>query len=105
MQFTEEVSPHVSCCLCGEKFPPVVRTEIDGDLLWQFMQCPGCGIRYTITVTDTLMRERLVVLREMSEEGEALSDEEIGKWHRLYDANLLRAIALRKERPLQHQLW
>lgn len=50
----------VVCDVCSGEFDLKIREEeIEPEIIEQYFQCPYCGARTTITITDPDMREKI----------------------------------------------
>ena len=88
----------IKCESCNAEFEPLIEKRAEGDLEYLFFRCPSCGARYTISVTDTTLREQIREYTELAEEGRQrlLTESQYLYLQKLKEENVARSKELRK---------
>ena len=79
-------------------FEPLIEKRTDGDLEFVFFRCPFCGAWYTVSVTDSPLREQIREYTDLAEEGRQrrLTESQYLYLEKLLEDNVARSKELRE---------
>ena len=88
----------ILCESCSAEFEPLIEKRTDGDLEFVFFRCPFCGARYTVSVTDSPLREQIREYTDLAEEGRQrrLTESQYLYLEKLLEDNVARSKELRE---------
>ena len=88
----------IKCESCNAEFEPLIEKRAEGDLEYLFFRCPSCGARYTVSVTDSPLREQIREYTDLAEEGRQrrLTESQYLYLEKLLEDNVARSKELRK---------
>ena len=88
----------IQCESCNAVFEPLIEKRTESDLEFVFFRCPFCGARYTVSVTDSPLREQIREYTDLAEEGRQrrLTESQYLYLQKLKEENVARSKELRK---------
>ena len=88
----------IQCESCNAVFEPLIEKRTDGDLEFVCFRCPFCGARYTVSVTDSPLREQIREYTDLAEEGRQrrLTESQYLYLEKLLEDNVARSKELRE---------